>query len=567
VKRREKSDDSIVLQGRRNTVVTVAKRGGKGVTARERWTQLELFTELADSPKGDAAGAEGNDSLSATSAALTSGNKSRQESTRPNEVQVQLELFPEFAESPKRRATRPGGALSSPVKETGPISGDRWRLVSEVLLSRPMTMEEIASKENLLEAFSRVEANKGAPGPDRQSIRDVKEHLIELLPVLQMELISGVFQPGMIRRVWIPKVGGKRGLGIPNVIDRWVQQAIYQVLSLHFEVTFHPSSHGFRPGRSCHSAIEEAKRHLSDGYEYVVDIDLEKFFDRVNHQRLIARLEQKVSDRRIIVIIHRMLKSKIVMPDGVIVSNDEGTPQGGPLSPLLSNIVLDELDRELERRGHRFCRYADDCNIYVRSERSGKRVMASIQRFIEKRLRLRVNTEKSAVGRPEERHFVGFRLCSNLESGGVEVSLSQRSLDRINARIRELTPRNWGNSLRRCIGSINAYLTGWMGFFRICTEGELSTLTRLDAHIRRRLRAIVLKHWKRKRYIARRLISMGVSPKSVWGNLYKGRKSIWALSWCTPVHKGLKNVYFFDLGLQTLEYLWKKHRLNESLAP
>jgi group II intron reverse transcriptase/maturase len=224
------------------------------------------------------------------------------------------------------------------------------------------------------------------------------------------------------------------------------------------EPTFHPSSHGFRPARSCHTAIAEAKRYLENGYEWVVDLDLEKVFDRVHHQRLMARLETKVTDRRQLALIHRMLKAKVVMPDGVVVSTEEGVPQGGPLSPLLSNIVLDELDQECARRGYHFVRCADDANIYVRSERAGHRVMASVVRFIERRLRLKVNRTKSAVVRPEERHFVGFSLRRNPEDGSVEVFLSKRSKVRIDARIRELTPRAWGQSLRGCIATLNPYL-------------------------------------------------------------------------------------------------------------
>src|SRR5215212_4709655 len=229
----------------------------------------------------------------------------------------------------------------------------------------------------------------------------------------------------------------------------------------HYQPTFYPSSHGFQEGKSCHTAIAEATRYLEEGYEWVVDIDLEKFFDQVHHERLLARLGQKVSDHRLLRLIRRMLKARVVMPDGVVVSSEEGVPQGGPLSPLLSNIVLDELDRELEQRGHRFVRYADDANIYVRSERAGQRVMASITRFIEGRLRLKVNVAKSAVARPEQRHFVGFTLRRRRR---IEVKLSQRSRDRIDAKIRALIPRNWGRSFETCIKQVNQYLTGWVNF-------------------------------------------------------------------------------------------------------
>jgi group II intron reverse transcriptase/maturase len=305
-----------------------------------------------------------------------------------------------------------------------------------------------------------------------------------------------------------------------------------------------------------------AKKHLLAGYDWVVDLDLEKYFDTIPHQRLLSRLEQRVKDYRIIRLIQRMLKAKVVMPDGVVVSTEEGAPQGGPLSPLLSNIVLDELDWELSRRGHRFVRYADDCNVYVRSERAGKRVMASITRFIERRLRLKVNQDKSAVARPEERHFVGFQLRHNAKEGRVEVYVSKRSRKRIDAKIRALTPRNWGQSLRRCIDQLNEYLKGWMEFFQICTEEACRTFAILSAHIRRRLRAIVLKHWKRRRTIVKRLIKLGVGPRTAWRQIYKGRRRTWALSHCPAVDRGLSNAYFAALGLVNLPDDWKRRRTS-----
>jgi group II intron reverse transcriptase/maturase len=419
-----------------------------------------------------------------------------------------------------------------------------------------MTMEEVASEGNLRRAFEKVASNDGAPGPDRQSVKEVAKHLERLLPALKQALLSGSYQPGTIRRVWIPKPGGQRGLGIPNVVDRLVQQAVHQVLSPHYEPTFHGSSHGFRPGKSCHTAIAEAKKYLEEGGEWVVDLDLEKFFDRVNHDRLLSRLEQRVKDHRLLRLIRRMLKAKVVMPDGVAVSTEEGTPQGGPLSPLLSNIVLDELDRELSQRGHRFVRYADDCNIYVSSERSAKRVMASVARFIESRLKLKVNARKSAVARPEERHFLGFRLRREPKGGEVEVLLSKRSKGRIDEKIRALTPRTWGQSLKDCIQQINGYLLGWIGFFRICTAAEVRTLQTLDAHLRRRLRALVLRHWKRKATIVNRLVRLGVSRTNARQGIYTGRRSWWALSHCQAVDRGLRNAYFADRGLVSLSQRW-----------
>jgi group II intron reverse transcriptase/maturase len=423
-----------------------------------------------------------------------------------------------------------------------------------------MTMEEVADEKNLMQAFDQVAANKGAPGPDRQSILEVQGHLHEILPTLRSELLEGSYRPGMIRRVWIPKPGGgQRGLGIPNVIDRLVSQAVHQVLSPHFEPTFHRSSHGFRPGLSCHTAIAEAKGYLEEGRKWLVDIDLSKFFDRVNHQRLVAKLEQRVEDRQLIQLIQRMLKAKVVMPDGVVVSTDEGVPQGGPLSPLLSNIVLDEFDWELERRGHRFVRYADDCNVYVWSERAGHRVMASISRFIEGRMRLKVNWDKSAVARPEERHFLGFCLRNRPTDGAVDVLLSERTEKRLAAKVRELTPRNWGQSFDDCLIRLNQYLLGWTGFFSICSKAAVAvTLRRMDAHIRRRLRVILLRQKKRKRYIVRWLIQCGVKPATAWGSIYNGHRSLWALSHNPAVERAVPNAYLARLGLVSLERRWRE---------
>jgi len=418
------------------------------------------------------------------------------------------------------------------------------------------TMEEVCRL--LTFAFYSVVSNKGAAGPDRQSVDQVQEHWPELEPVLRNELLKGTYEPGNIRRVWIPKAnGGQRGLGIPNVVDRVVQEAVRMVLEPLYEPTFHEASHGFRPGRSCHTAIAAAYKHLDEGYEWVVDIDLSDFFNRVNHQRLMARLAKRVDNHALLLLIDKMLKAKVAMPDGVVVSTDKGVPQGGPLSPLLSNIVLDELDQELSQRGHRFVRYADDCNIYVRSERAGNRVMESVRSFIEKRLRLRVNAEKSAVARPEERHFLGFRLKREAEDGKVEVLLSKRSKERIDAKIRELTPRNWGQSLNKCIEKLNVYLEGWIGFFAICTAGAQRTLDILDAHIRRRLRAIQLTHWKTKRTIARRLTQLGIRQSTAWHRVYEGKSSTWALSHKPVVEKALRNVYFTERGLKSLRVRWQ----------
>lgn len=415
----------------------------------------------------------------------------------------------------------------------------------------PARMEEVV--ERLSQAFAKVAANKGAPGPDRQSIEEVKKRLPEVMARLRRLLLEGRYNPGEIRRVWIPKPGGKgqRGLGIPNVEDRVVQEAIRMVLEPLYEPKFHPSSHGFRPNRGCQTAIAQAKGYVEEGYHIVVDMDLEKFFDRVPHQRLMSRLAKRVKDKRLLALIGRMLKARVVMPDGVKVATEEGVPQGGPLSPLLSNIVLDELDWELSRRGYRFVRYADDCNIYVGSERAGKRVMASVVRFIERRLRLKVNESKSAVARPETRHFLGYRLAPQPD-GTVEVLLSERSEKRLRERIVELTPRTRGWTLKAIIRKINVYLQGWTGHFGVCTPGIERVIRGVDAHIRRRLRAILLRQWKRKRTIVHRLIRLGARRKTAWRRVYAGRKSLWPLSHDPVVERALRNAYFAKQGLLTL---------------
>ena len=373
-------------------------------------------------------------------------------------------------------------------------------------------------------------------------MQEVVEHAQQLLPKVQLALLQGNFIPGDIRRVWIPKPGGgERGLGIPNVVDRMVQQAVHQVIEPIFEPIFHEGSHGFRRDRGAQTAIALATGYFEEGYAYTVDIDLSKFFDRVHHQRLLGRMSEHVSDGRVLKLIHRMLKANVVLPEGTRVTTEEGTPQGGPLSPLLSNIVLNELDWELERRGLRFVRYADDFSIFVGSERAGHRVMASITDFIERKLRLVVNQEKSSVNGPYDLTFLGFQLGKDDESDEVAIAISERTRLRMNAKILELTPRSWGNSLDRCIAGVNSYLTGWIGYFQLCTDTK--SFSHFDAHIRRRLRSIKIRQRKRPRHLFRHLVSRGVSGGMARKAVYEIRGH-WRRSASFGVHKAYPNAWF-----------------------
>jgi RNA-directed DNA polymerase len=408
-------------------------------------------------------------------------------------------------------------------------------------------MEEVCERENLKRALKRVKANKGAPGVDGMTVQALPAYLREHWPAIRVTLLNGTYRPQPVKRVEIPKPdgGGVRKLGIPSALDRLVQQAVLQVLQRQWDPTFSDSSYGFRPGRSAHQAVERAQGYIRSGYRWVVDLDLEKFFDRVSHDILMSRVAKHVSDRRVLKLIRSFLTAG-VLENGLVGATDEGTPQGGPLSPLLSNLMLDDLDRELERRGLRFVRYADDCNVYVRSERAGQRVMAGLKAFLTGRLKLKVNEAKSAVARPHTRKFLGFTF---LDRGQVKRRIAPKALARFKARIRELTQRTRGVSVDQLIGSLKRYLTGWRGYFGFCETPRV--LQHLDQWIRRRLRCFLWKQWKRGRTRFKKLVARGVS-RDLAAQTAGSPHSAWRLSCSPALSIALPNRYFRSLGLPSV---------------
>lgn len=471
----------------------------------------------------------------------------------------------EFAEIPTGNDRQgPDSVLTGPMFSWLKSKARKTNDIDTAAIDTSRLLEEVLTERNLAEALLHVARNRGAAGADGQSVESIVARAAQLLPLMRTEVSRGRYRPLEVKRVWIPKPGSDepRGLGIPTVSDRWLQQAIHQVLSPIFEPTFHHSSHGFRPHRGAHTAMAEAKALVNAGYEWVVSLDLSQFFDRVNHQRLLSRLSQRIKDKGLLRLIHQMLKAKIVLPDGTKVSVDEGTPQGGPLSPLLSNIVLDELDWELERRGLRFIRYADDLNVFVRSERAGTRVMASLTRFVEKRLRLKVNYDKSVVDRPENVHILGFSLHRNLKKGLTEVRLSKKTRRRIRSKVSELTPRNWGQSVRDCMRKANQYLKGWIGYFSQCSSP--SFLEGVDSHLRRRLRAIIIRQKKRPRYLYRHLVSQG-APKHSAAKLAFSSRGLWFKSNMPGINLAYKNNWFMG-KLMNLVHEWSRLNLPKTSA-
>jgi RNA-directed DNA polymerase len=407
-------------------------------------------------------------------------------------------------------------------------------------------MEEGCERENLKAALRQVKGNKGSAGVDGMTVGEITGYLKQHWPTIREQLLNGTYEPQPVRRVEIPKPeGGVRKLGIPTVLDRFIQQAVMQVLQRQWDRTFSDHSYGFRPGRSAHQAVAQAQQYIAEGYGWVVDLDLEQFFDRVNHDKLMGQIAKRVADKRLLKLIRAFLNAG-VMEDGLVSPSVEGTPQGGPLSPLLSNLVLDELDRELERRGHRFVRSADDCNIYVRSERAGQRVMESITRFIRGTLKLKVNEAKSAVARPQERKCLGFSFTAGPE---VKRVIAPQALDRFKQRVREITRRAKGVSIETTMAELAPYLRGWRGYFGFCeTPDALVYLTRW---VRLRLRAALWRQWKTPRRRRAALIELGVLPRLASNTAGSGRGP-WHLARAKALSVGLSNAYFRSLGLPSL---------------
>ena len=456
----------------------------------------------------------------------------KRQKTRPEQLELAL--------NPEDRSEAPNASAQG----TEPLTAKR---VYESPADTEGLMEEVCERENCQQALKRVKGNKGSPGVDGMSVIDLPDYLKQHWPEIREQLLKGTYKPQPVKRVEIAKPDGSgvRKLGVPTVLDRFIQQAVLQVLQKRWDRMFSDHSYGFRPARSAHQAVARAQQYVAEGFRWVVDLDLEKFFDRVCHDKLMARIAARVSDKRMLKLIRAFLTSG-VMENGLVRAVNEGTPQGGPLSPLLSNLVLDELDRELERRGHRFVRYADDSNVYVRSERAGQRVMGSLTAFITQRLKLNVNSAKSAVARPAQRKFLGFSFTSHRQP---QRRIAPKALERFKERVRELTGRTRGVSPQRMVEELSTYLRGWRSYFGFCETS--SVLHSLDQWLRRRLRAVLWKQWKRGRTrfaeLRKRGIGLHLAAKTAGSS-----HGPWHLANSRALAVALPNAYFDSLGVPRL---------------
>lgn len=426
-------------------------------------------------------------------------------------------------------------------------------------VSKETLMEEILSRDNLKRALQRVKANGGSPGVDKMTVQELAPYLKQNWETIKEQLLRAEYQPKPVRRVEIPKPdGGVRLLGIPCVLDRWIQQSVLQVLQGYWDKNFSEASYGFRPGRSAHQAVAKAQEHIGRGYGWVVDIDLAKFFERVNHDRLMAKIAERVKDKRVLKLIRAFLNSG-VMKNGLVSATHEGTPQGGPLSPWLSNVVLDELDQELTRRGHRHVRYADDCNIYVRSQKAGERVMVSITHFITKRLKLKVNEAKSAVDKPENRKFLGFTFSNGGYRRGPRRKIAPKAVKRFKDRVRAITSRTGGKNLKQVVVALRPYLLGWVQYFGFAESKQ--DFESLDKWLRRKLRCMLWKQWRTAKTRYRELVRAGVRSYTAWVTTKSGHGP-WRMSHSPAVQQALPARFFASLELPSLteQYLLSSRR-------
>jgi len=459
-------------------------------------------------------------------------------SRKSQQKQKTLSLFDEadFLENRVKPEGKEGGLRDVPAQDKEAIREDP---VSSL-------MAQVVSHGNMQAALRRVEQNKGAPGVDQMTVKQLRPYLMKHWSSLKQSLLDGTYQPRPVKRVEIPKPsGGDRLLGIPTVVDRLIQQALLQALTPLFDPSFSDASYGFRPGRRGHDAVRTARQYVRDGWAWVVDIDLEKFFDKVNHDILMSRVARRVDDKTTLVLIRRFLNSGILL-NGVAITNEEGTPQGGPLSPLLANILLDDLDKELEARGHRFVRYADDCNIYVRSRHAGERVRRNVTHYLKRRLKLTVNESKSAVDRPWKRKFLGFSLIPQQQR---RIRLASQTLKKVEDKIRSLTQRSVPMGMDERIEKLNQYLGGWIGYFALAETP--SVFERLDEWIRARLRMCQWKQWKRIRTRVRELRALGLKELDVW-EAAGSRKAYWRIAHSPPLHKAMGKTYWRKQGLLSL---------------